>query len=172
MPKGKAARRCLALRGASFHDAPRNSASPNSEMRRWRRIVDASLWNPIIFIRAEGVGSNLYRLPNPCHAESLIHAWGFCAEHARNSLRRSPCPACRAEFFLYEKMGRRAIGHAGSISEEGPHPPKKIYGNPRGFNPLGERRAGSKPAALTLGQSSRGLALSRLRSEIFFRRND
>ena len=33
--KGKAARRCLALCGASFHDAPRNSASPNSEMRRW-----------------------------------------------------------------------------------------------------------------------------------------
>ena len=92
MPKGKAARRCLALRGASFHDAPRNSASPNSEMRRWRRIVDASLWNPIIFIRAEGVGSSLYRLPAFCHADSLIHAVRF--------FRKGKSSFLRAGYFL------------------------------------------------------------------------
>ena len=40
-------------------------------------------------------------------------------EHARNILRRSFCAACRNEFFLYEKMGRRAIDPAGSISEAG-----------------------------------------------------
>ena len=44
----------LALRSASFHDAPRNSAKPNSEMRRWRRIVDASLWNPIFIKGGKG----------------------------------------------------------------------------------------------------------------------
>ena len=41
------------------------------------------------------------------------------AEHARDCLRRSPCAAYGAEFFLYEKMGRRAIDHAGSTSEAG-----------------------------------------------------
>ena len=40
-------------------------------------------------------------------------------EHARDFLRRSLCAARRAEFFLYEKMGRRAIGLAGSTSEAG-----------------------------------------------------
>ena len=33
-PRDAVSRLC----GASFHDAPRNSASPNSEMRRQRRI--------------------------------------------------------------------------------------------------------------------------------------
>ena len=46
-------------------------------MRRWRRIVDASLWNPIFFKGGKGVGSSLYRLPNVCHADSLIHAVRF-----------------------------------------------------------------------------------------------
>ena len=41
------------------------------------------------------------------------------AEHARDFLRRSLYPARRAEFFLYEKMGRRAIDPTGSISEAG-----------------------------------------------------
>ena len=36
--------------------------------------------------------------------------------HARNFLRRSLCAAYGAEFFLYEKMGRRAIVPAGSVS--------------------------------------------------------
>ena len=36
------------------------------------------------------------------------------AEPARTSLRRTVCAACGAEFFLYEKMGRRAIVPAGS----------------------------------------------------------
>ncbi len=40
-------------------------------------------------------------------------------EPARNSLRRTFCAAYGAEFFLYEKMGRRAIDHEGSISEVG-----------------------------------------------------
>jgi hypothetical protein len=60
------------------------------------------------------------------------------AEHARDFLRRTVCAAYGDEFFLYEKMGRRAIVIVGSVSGEGPPPPKKIYGNPRGFNPLGE----------------------------------
>ncbi len=38
-------------------------------------------------------------------------------EHARNTLRRSFCAACWDEFFLYEKMGRRAIVSAGNTSE-------------------------------------------------------
>ena len=38
------------------------------------------------------------------------------AEHARDFLRRSLCAARRAEFFLYEKMGRRAIVFEESIS--------------------------------------------------------
>jgi hypothetical protein len=63
-------------------------------------------------------------------------------EHARNFLRRSLCAAYGAEFFLYEKMGRRAIVPAGSTSEAGgraqapvptPHPQKD--GNPRGHVP-------------------------------------
>ncbi len=40
-------------------------------------------------------------------------------EHARDFLRRSLCAAYGAEFFLYEKMGRRAIDHEGSTSEAG-----------------------------------------------------
>ena len=64
------------------------------------------------------------------------------AEHARNVLRRSPYPARKAEFFLYEEMGRLAIDHAGSTSVAGgknlyrlnPHPlyALKKDGNPRG----------------------------------------
>ena len=41
------------------------------------------------------------------------------AEPARDFLRRSLCAAYGAEFFLYEKMGRRAIVPAGSASEAG-----------------------------------------------------
>ena len=41
------------------------------------------------------------------------------AQPARDFLRRSLCAACRDEFFLYEKMGRRAIVSAGSTSEVG-----------------------------------------------------
>ena len=49
-------------------------------------------------------------------------------EHARDFLRRSLYPACWDELFLYEKVGRRAIVSAGSISEAGgdgqsPSPP-------------------------------------------------
>ncbi len=37
------------------------------------------------------------------------------------------CAAYWDEFFLYEKMGRRAIDHEGSTSEEGPHPQKNLW---------------------------------------------
>ena len=52
-------------------------------------------------------------------------------EHARDFLRRSLCAAYGDEFFLYEKMGRRAIDHVGSISETKiwsypTHNPKKM----------------------------------------------
>ena len=135
----------------SVYSGKTSRALPSSSCQR-----DASLWNPI-FLRAERVGgSSLYRLPSSCHAESLIHAVRFfrkeksflpgagrflaphrgsCAEHARDFLRRSPCPARRAAFFLYEKMGRRAIVLRGVSARQAPHP-QKIYGNPRGFNPL------------------------------------
>ena len=52
--------------------------------------------------------------PKPLLAESMS-----VAEHARNFLRRSRCAACGDEFFLYEKMGRRAIVLAEGISEAG-----------------------------------------------------
>ena len=94
------------------------------------------------------------------------------AEPARTSLRRTVCAACGAEFFLYEKMGRRAIVPAGSISEAGstsevgggrkrpsPPPPPKITGIQGDLIPL----AGAR------GQSPRGLALRRTYSskEVF-----
>ena len=55
-------------------------------------------------------------------------------EHARDFLRRSLCAAYGAEFFLYEKMGRRAIVPAESSSEVGgraqaPVPTPKITGS-------------------------------------------
>ncbi len=81
----------------------------------------------------------------PCVAQCSPSAESMSvAGHARSSLRRSCCAAYGAEFFLYEKMGRRAIVHEGSGSEAGstsevggraqapiPTPPQKD-GNPRG----------------------------------------
>ena len=74
---------------------------------------------------------------------SLLAESMSAAEHARNFLRRSLCAARGDEFFLYEKMGRRAIGHAGSISEAGgraqapvPTPYPQKDGNPRGARAL------------------------------------
>ncbi len=87
------------------------------------------------------------------------------AGHARRSLRRSLYPACRNEFFLYEKMGRRAIDHAEGISEAGAeiqHPITPKRRESKGTRPLGRRLAGSRPAALTLGQRPRGLPLCRI----------
>ena len=62
---------------------------------------------------------------------SLLAESMSVTEHARDILRRTFCAARGAEFFLYEKMGRRAIVSAGSISEAGteilhPHNPKKM----------------------------------------------
>ncbi len=72
--------------------------------------------------------------PNPLLAESVS-----VAEHARDSLRRSPYPARGNEFFLYEKMSRGAIDHEGSTSEVGgraqapvPTPPPQKEGIPLG----------------------------------------
>ena len=90
-----------------------------------------------------------------CAAESMC-----AAGHARRSLRRSLYPACGDEFFLYEKMGRRAIDHEGSNSEAGAeiqHPITPKRRESKGTRPLGRRLAGSRPAALTLGQRPRGL---------------
>ncbi len=82
------------------------------------------------------------------------------AEPARTSLRRTVCAACGAEFFLYEKMGRRAIVPAGSISEAGstsevgggrkrpsPPPPPKITGIQGDLIPLAGAR-GQRPRGL------------------------
>ena len=87
-------------------------------------------------------------------------AQGVCvAGHARNSLRRSLCAAYGAEFFLYEKMGRRAIVLAESISEAGstsevgggrkhPSPPPKRRES-KGTSPLGRARDSvSRPCPL------------------------
>ncbi len=67
------------------------------------------------------------RSTKPLPAESMC-----VAEPARNFLRRSRCAAYGDEFFLYEKMGRRAIVSAGSASGAGTeiqHPiPPKITG--------------------------------------------
>ena len=54
------------------------------------------------------------RVAKPLLAESM-----YVAEPARNFLRRTFCAACGAEFFLYEKMGKRAIDHAENTSEAG-----------------------------------------------------
>ncbi len=63
-------------------------------------------------------GSPDWRIP--CVAQCSPSAESMSvAEHAREFLRRSLCAAYGAEFFLYEKMGRRAIDHAGSTNEAG-----------------------------------------------------
>jgi hypothetical protein len=100
----------------------------------------------------------LYRLPSFCHAESLIPAVRFFRKEksylpgAGYSLRRigisaqstlgTFCVAVAAPlvglnfFFAKKWVGGR------SITKEVPagkaHHSKKIYGNPRGLNPLGE----------------------------------
>ena len=56
-------------------------------------------------------------------------------------VRRTCCPARRAEFFLYEKMGRRAIVPAESISEartEILHPITPKRWESKGTRPLGK----------------------------------
>ncbi len=52
--------------------------------------------------------------PKPLPAESMS-----VTEHARDFLRRRCCAACGDEFFLYEKMGRRAIDREGNAREAG-----------------------------------------------------
>ena len=67
------------------------------------------------------MGSSLYRLPAFCHADSLIPAIRFFRKEKNSPLRAGGtlCAAHGDEFFLYEKMGRRAIVSAESISEAG-----------------------------------------------------
>ncbi len=80
------------------------------------------------------------------------------AEHARDSLRRSLCAAYGAEFFLYEKMGRRAIvpvessSEAGSTSEVG-------GGRKRPSPPPPPKRRESKGSQLPLAGGSQGQGL-------------
>ena len=50
------------------------------------RIVDASLWNPIILKGGKRVGSSLYRLLAFCHAGSLIHAVRFFRKEKSSTL--------------------------------------------------------------------------------------
>ena len=66
-------------------------------------------------------------------------------EHARDFLRRRCCAACGDEFFVYEKMGRRAIVSVGSTSEVGgraqaPVPPIPKRRESKGTRPLGRAR--------------------------------
>ena len=68
--RGKAARALPSrLRSALFHNALRNSASPNSEMRRWRRIGKGfpldSHYLKGFFKGGKGVGSSLSEFPLP-----------------------------------------------------------------------------------------------------------
>ncbi len=115
---------------------PSTTAAP-SEQRR----------SPLPYVPSERMTRGLAGMPPsggspdwgiPCVAQCFLPAESMSvAGHARDFLRRSPCPARRAEFFLYEKMGRRAIDHEGSISEAGsnqsiqtcPHNPKKFTGS-------------------------------------------
>ena len=63
-------------------------------------------------------GSPDWRIP--CVAQCSPSAESMSvAEHAREFLRRSLCAAYGAEFFLYEKMGRRVIVPAGSTIGDG-----------------------------------------------------
>ena len=56
----------------------------------------------------------------PCVAQRSPSAESMsAAEHARDSLRRNLRAAYGDEFFLYEKMGRRAIVLVESTSEAG-----------------------------------------------------
>ena len=101
---GKAARALPSrLRSALFHNALRNSASPNSEMRRWRRIGKGfpldSHYLKGFFKGGKGVGLSLYRLPAFCHADSLIPADRFLRKEKSSTLlagyflRRTGIPA-------------------------------------------------------------------------------
>ncbi len=83
------------------------------------------------------------------------------AEPARDFLRRRLCAAYEDEFFLYEKMGRRAIDTAGSISEAGggrkrpsPPPPPKRWESKGSQLPLAEREAEPRGLARLLGKFS------------------
>ena len=144
-------------------------------MRRWRRIVDSSLWNPIFFkgfLRAEkGWGSSLYRLPSPCHADTLIPAVRFFRKE-KSSLLRAGDSLCRTRlpaqstleafrvavsappagmnFFFTKKWagGRSSLREVSA--RQVPHPQKD--GNPRGRVPLA---GGSEGGAL------RGLVLTK-----------
>ena len=95
----------------------------------------------------------------PCVAQCSPSAESMSvAGHARSSLRRSCCAAYGAEFFLYEKMGRRAIVPTESTSGAEtevlhPIPPKRWES--KGTRPLGGARGrASRSCPL---RASRGL---------------
>ncbi len=104
---------------------------PRSESFHHRRSFGAAaVPSPIRSFGTSGAWQGCRRqavaLTGGCVAQCSPSAESMSvAEHARDFLRRSLCAAYGAEFFLYEKMGRRAIVPAGSISEAGaeiPHP--------------------------------------------------
>ena len=85
----------------------------------------------------------------PCVPQPSPSAESMCvAEHARNFLRRSRCAAYGDEFFLYEKMGRRAIVPAEGTSEAGteiPHPYTPKRRESKGTRPLGRGLGTASP---------------------------
>ena len=115
-------------------------------------------WIPVLFKGGKGVGLSLCRLSAFCHAESLIPAVRFFRKEKSSLLRvgyflrrtglsaqttletfcvAAPAPYAGLNFFFTKKWvgGRSALRE---VSARQAPSPKKIYGNPRGFNPLGE----------------------------------
>ena len=102
-------------------------------------------------------GSPDWRIPSvaQCFTPQRVPS---VTEHARDFLRRSLCAAYGAEFFLYEKMGRRAIVHEKSTSEAEAAILPPI--TPKRWESKGTRpRCAASGAAQRRETESRGLAL-------------
>ncbi len=123
-PRDPVSRLC----GASFHDAPRNSASPNSEMRRWRRIGKGFPLDSHYFQRAyEGrkrLEASLHRLLAFSHADSLIPAGRFFRKEKSSPLRAgvlsAPHSSCSPRDVLSRGHDIAGVG-ADSFMQSGEH---------------------------------------------------
>ena len=105
------------------------SQEPLILLNSYKTSINVESWLGPLVRRSEGTSGAW----QGCRRQAVALTGGFRASHsvppsaesmsvtepARNLLRRSLCAARRAEFFLYEKMGRRAIDHSGSTSEAG-----------------------------------------------------